>query len=91
MEASLRPPIVPASLKRSLHTSAFLMLATVTDMFPLLLSLVLSPVLLHHLFSYMCNQAAFGINSTFEWYNRRMGKVTVGLERVGKIVDNILT
>lgn len=66
------------------------MLAKVTGMFPLLLSLVLSLALLHHLFSYVCNQAAFGINSISEWYNRRMGKVTVGLERVGKIVDNIL-
>ena len=39
---------------------------------------------------YVCNRAAFGINSISEWYNRRMDKVTAGLEGVRKIVDDIL-
>ena len=39
---------------------------------------------------YVCNRAAFGINSISEWYNRRMDKVVAGLEGVRKIVDDIL-
>ena len=39
---------------------------------------------------YVCNRAAFGINSISEWYNRRMDKVIAGLEGVRKIVDDIL-
>ena len=39
---------------------------------------------------YVCNRAAFGINSISEWYNRHMDKVVAGLEGVRKIIDNIL-
>ena len=39
---------------------------------------------------YVCNRAAFGINSISEWYNRRMDKVIAGLEGIRKIVDDIL-
>ena len=39
---------------------------------------------------YICNRTAFGINSISEWYNRRMDKVTAGLEGIPKIVDDIL-
>ena len=39
---------------------------------------------------YVCNRVAFGINCISEWYNRRMDKVTAGLEGIRKIVDDIL-
>ena len=39
---------------------------------------------------YVCNRAAFGINSISEWYNRRMDKVVADLEGIRKIVDDIL-
>ena len=39
---------------------------------------------------YVCNRAAFGINSISEWYNRLMDKDTGGLEGVHKIVNDIL-
>lgn len=39
---------------------------------------------------YVCNRAAFGVNSISEWYNHRMDKVIAGLEGNRKIVDDIL-
>lgn len=39
---------------------------------------------------YVCNRAAFGINSISEWYNHRMNKVITDLEGTRNIVDDIL-